>query len=156
MQANWTEENCNFSVIIMSSAYTNADRPVQFYRTTGNFTDGTQTTSTQMAVSAAYKSIEFGTAGYYTTKNAVQKDGYAYFMSSYIDTNYIVMSIYRYKTELEVIWRKNVLKATDMTNKANMVMVNGQIFAWLNVANDITDPSFSKKSGKEMAQHSGL
>lgn len=141
VQASWTENNVNFSAVILNCDYNTGVKGAKFYKTTGNFSEGSSITNTLIHEENNYYSNDYASVGgrYASSKNAVQKDGNIYFVSSSVntDTNVYTMKLYKYGTSLKLLWQKEGLHyGSTLENTMNIVIVNNQIFAWAAITTD--------------------
>ena len=135
VQANWTNDNVNFSIVILNTDYNLGLKGAKFYKTTGNFSNGSSITNILLLEEDNYCSTDFASdSSYYTnSKNAVQKDDVIYFVSNkVIDNNTKTLSkIYKYDASLSIIWQKEgIYNSTTFSNIINLVKINNQIFSW--------------------------
>lgn len=148
VKANWTSETVSYTMAIMSTEEAFAVRGAEFYKVTGTFANTSANTVSLMLNETAYGDTEYGIGSgvFYTSKNAVIKDDYIYFVANHVDSTSNTVSIYRFNTSLQTIWSKAGKIAYDVANRANIVLINNQIWAWSLIATDITDPHNSKKT----------
>ena len=141
VQANWTNDNVSFSIVILNCDFERGLRGAKFYKTTGNFSNGSSITNTLMLDEDNYFSTDFTSnpSRYANSKNAVQKDGVIYFVSNkVIDSNTkSLLKIYKYDTSLSIIWQKEGLyNGNTNANNINLVKINNQIFSWASVTTE--------------------
>ena len=141
VQASWTENNVNFSAVILNCDYNTGLKGAKFYKTTGNYSEGSSITNTLIHEENNYYSNDYASVGgrYASSKNAIQKDGNIYFVSTVVDndTSTNLLKLYKYNDTLKLLWQKEgIYYGSTIGNTMNMVLVNNQIFAWATITVD--------------------
>lgn len=137
VRVNWNSDSTPFTMLVTSSDFTNTPTNCEFYKVTGDFSNGSSITSTLILDQDNYKRTAFIGLGasYTSSKDAVQTEDSIYFASNEVDGDNLITTIYRYKTSLEKVWEYEGYNLFTNSGSVNIIKCNNQIFAWTLVEN---------------------
>ena len=150
IKPTWTNDSCSFTMFLESRPLSWSTLISKFYRTTGDFNEGSTTSTSLFFEQSNIVPTDYGYAGTYASKNAViryserQEVDEIFFVAGVkTDTTSVDLRFYRYRPSpyntTDLLWHIEAAYTDNPNcNNIGMTQINNEIFVWIEALNAAT------------------